>query len=96
MTDLMLPIGNSPLKKEPLKILNYKKYKNRKIYSLSAKSYVNVTDIITQIRLGNEVSVVDYEGQDITNYTILIALSTDAAKENKLIEKIKEVLREQN
>jgi polyhydroxyalkanoate synthesis regulator protein len=48
------------------------KYKNRKIYSYSLKSYVNFSDIKEMILRGEEFKIQDHKGrQDVTAHVLV-------------------------
>lgn len=51
------------------------KYKNRKMYSKTLKSYVTLADIRKMIRDGQQVVVADADGVDITSQTLTKALT---------------------
>ena len=55
-----------------------KRYKNRKLYSLSSRSYVTMPRILEILRQGTDVRVHEYDGgADITGYVLAEALSRE-------------------
>jgi len=53
----------------------FRKYKNRKLYSLEKKGYVRANDILDLVKDGVSVRVVSHEnGQDVTDETIRSAI----------------------
>lgn len=62
-----------------------KKYANRKIYDLTAKSYITLGGIAQLVQQGEEVRVIDNDSkQDITN-VVLSSIILDSAKREKAI-----------
>lgn len=56
-----------------------KKYGNRRLYDTAASRYINLNDIATLIRKGNNVKVVDAQtGQDLTRLTLTQIITEDA------------------
>ena len=50
------------------------RYKNRKNYSRSLAKYVNLTELLELYRDNIDLQIIDVDGQDITNKTLLSAL----------------------
>lgn len=50
------------------------RYKNRKNYSRSLAKYVNLTELLELYRDNKDLQIIDVDGQDITNKTLLSAL----------------------
>jgi len=56
-----------------------KKYPNRRLYNTSARTYVNLADLATLIRKGEDVQVVDAKtGEDITRVVLTQIILEDA------------------
>lgn len=47
------------------------KYKNRKLYSRTQSAYVTLTSIREILQKGKTVQVIDHEGNDITEKTLV-------------------------
>lgn len=51
------------------------KYKNRKLYSVKNHGYVSMSDVLSMVANGEQVSVINKSnGEDITKRTLLTAL----------------------
>ena len=65
---------------DPVRII--KKYGNRRLYDTSSSGYVNLDDVITMIRGGESIQVVEAKtGEDLTRHVLLQAMmeSSEAA-----------------
>lgn len=62
---------------------HYRKYSNRKIYCLETSKIVTIPDLISEIRLGNKVQVVEHTtNEDVTLDILkrgLVTVDFDAA-----------------
>ena len=48
-----------------------KRYSNRKLYDTETKRYITLSDVITMLREGKDITVIDNQsGRDITNLTL--------------------------
>jgi polyhydroxyalkanoate synthesis repressor PhaR len=52
------------------KTLSFKRYQNRKIYSLDQSRYVTTRELGDLVRQGRQVQVVDRTGKDITGIVL--------------------------
>lgn len=62
-----------------------KRYTNRKLYDVATSSFINLTDIATGIKAGDEITVIDNAtGEDITASTLISVLSDEVKKKREL------------
>jgi len=65
------------------------KYKNRKIYSQELKRYVNLSELIDQVKKGVDFSVQSYEnGEDVTNEVLKQCLLNVNVNTHNLLDMI--------
>lgn len=71
---------------------NFKKYKNRKIYSAEKKAYVNLTDILSLVKQGESVQVLTHDGsKDVTSEVLREAiLRSSEIPVDKLVSMVRE------
>lgn len=70
--------SNMPEAMKPSAIL-IKKYGNRRLYDTAGSRYVNLDDLATMVRTGNDVRVVDAKtGRDLTRVTLTQIITEDA------------------
>jgi len=69
--------------KTPEAPLKFKRYENRKLYCSRTAQYVTTEDVLKAFELDPRVSVVDFNGLDVTVSTLLSAMYKIAASEEK-------------
>ena len=78
-----------------MKIINLKKYKNRKIYAptgeVSEKGvYLNLKEIAGFIKIGDSIKVTDNEtGEDITNAVLKEILVRESIGDSEIYERLR-------
>lgn len=56
----------------------YRRYTNRKLYDLADTRYVNLGEIVSHVRAGDDVSVADHPtGADMTGYVLAMAVADE-------------------
>lgn len=72
----------------------FKKYANRKYYDIDTSKYVNLDDIITMVKMGTNVKIIESKsGKDITTESLLSGL-TRRAKSFQNVEIVNSFIRD--
>ncbi|MDQ3633284.1 MAG: hypothetical protein M3405_02080 [Acidobacteriota bacterium] len=61
-----------------------KRYKNRRLYNTEEKSYVSYEDLAKIVREGNDIKVIDSDGEDATK-AVLIQVILEEEKNDKTV-----------